>query len=161
VTNKREPLAIALERTEARDVFRISGTLDEEAHDDLARVSQAAGKVVVFNFAGLKLINSAGTRAWVLFFRPFAKGRSVVFAECTPDVVGQTNMVPAFAEGATVESVFAPYRCEACRRDVLVLMQAETFPESADALPPGRCDRCSGETEFVGGQEYFVFADSN
>ena len=158
--DKREPLGIALERTEARDLFRISGVLDEEATDDLERISQAAGKTVVFNFAKLSLINSAGTRSWVMFIRPFVKDRTVTFEECTPDVVGQINMVPAFATGATVASVFAPYRCEACRRDILILLKAGTYPESADSLPNGVCDRCSGATEFVGGQDDFVFVDS-
>lgn len=120
----------------------LSGVLDENA--DLGPVRTAQGAVVI-NFKGVSRINSCGVRDWVQALAQ-AKPASLVYRECPMPIVKQLNAVPAFLSGATIESIYAPYFCESCDKDVLCLLTASGF--SAGTAPERPCDTCKKPMKF-------------
>lgn len=120
----------------------LAGVLDENA--DLAPVRTASGEVVI-HFKGVTRINSCGVRDWVQALAQ-AKPTSLVYRECPMPIVKQLNAVPAFLAGAKIESIYAPYFCEACDKDQLCLLPAEQF--SAAAPPAIACDSCQKPMKF-------------
>ncbi len=119
---------------------------------DLAGVSK-----ITFNFAQTTTINSLGVRAWVQFLRSVEEGRTVVFEQCSPDVISQINMIPSFSGKADITSFYTNYICESCNKTEKILLEKKNLapkqiPEKA------KCPSCSSEMETEELEdEYFAF----
>src|SRR5262245_26043544 len=63
---------------------------------------------------------------------------------CTPKVVNQVNMVANFVGRGHVFSFFAPYRCDECDRDSLVLLNVDRDNDALKKLkaPERPCPQC-------------------
>lgn len=135
----------------------LRGIIDEDT--DFSAIAKLAGPLV-FNFKELSAINSCGIRSWVNFLKSISKS-AISFEECPPLIVRQMNMVPSFIGHAKVLSVFAPYVCDACDTEKLVLVTANQFSNgSVNIVETMHCDTCKkGEMELDGHpQQYFAFS---
>lgn len=114
-------------------------------------------KRVVFNFAKVKSINSLGVRTWVSFLRSIEENREIIFAECTPDVIMQINMIPSFLGKAKIESFTTNYLCEVCHKENRKLIFSKDLAPKSLPLPP-QCgaEDCGMQTEELE-EEYFAF----
>lgn len=133
-------------------VILLQGAIDEDA------VLEPLGKLgnpLTFNFKGVESINSLGVRAWVNFIKSLS-GVEVFYEECPPLVVRQMNMIPSFVGHAKVLSVYAPYICDQCDTESLVLVGQNQFKKIPESQP---CEACKkSEMELDGHpQQYFAF----
>lgn len=115
------------------------------------------GKKITFNFAQVKSINSLGVRAWVSFLRSLEDGKTILFSECTTDVIMQINMIPSFLGKAKVSSFYVNYICDICNKEEKKLFETASLPPKT--IPPApKCetDDCGMQTEELE-DEYFVF----
>jgi len=114
-------------------------------------------KVIIFNFAQVKSINSLGVRAWVSFLRSLEEKSEILFAECTADVIMQINMIPSFLGKGKVESFYVNYVCEICNKEEKKLVLTKDLPPKT--IPPSpvcTAEDCGIQTEELE-EEYFVF----
>jgi len=66
----------------------------------------------------------------------------------------QANYVANLFGGAQIESCIAPYYCESCRKNQMMLVHASEL----DSVPPQRsCPKCSSPLIFDELDEYFRF----
>lgn len=134
----------------------LKGTIDEDT--DFSLLLKENGPMVL-NLSGVTGINSLGIRGWVNFWKELA-GKKVFYVECPPVIVRQMSMIPSFTGTAEVVSVFAPYICDHCETEELVLVRSDEF----SATPPQiketfTCRKCqAGEMELDGSpNQYFAF----
>ena len=126
----------SLQETTEGLIVRINGILDEES--DLDSLDLGKHKVVVFDLAGIKMINSLGVRNWIIWSRNALRERIVTFRNCPRVIVDQINMVAQFLpEGSRVESFFTPYQCDNCEESIATLFQQgrEFSLRTSDAPP--------------------------
>lgn len=154
--------SLVLGQSRDGDTLRLTlkGQIDEDA--DYGSVKAAGVRRIVFDFEGVKLINSTGIQRWIKFLQGLPSDAEVVFSRCAIRVVTQINLFPGFLGGrpVKVESFYAPYFCEACDSSCDVLL--ETARHSVDAsmtkAPKMQCPKCGGAAEFDGiEKKYFLF----
>ena len=133
-----------IENRDGREFVAFAGPINEDAELPLAQLPKKLGANVTFNFRRVTLINSCGVRAWINFMRAVGQA-NIVFEECTPDIIGQINMIPNFRGRAAIRSVHAPYVCESCNTQKWHLFEAgKNLPRNAsDAIESVACDKCS------------------
>ena len=131
----------------------LRGIIDEDANfDPLMKLHSP----LVINFSGVTSINSCGVRNWVNLLKDLS-GKEVFYEECPTLIVRQMNMVPSFVGGAKIVSVFAPYVCESCEKELALLVKETEF--DGGVKEAFTCDACKkGEMEFDGRpDQYFAF----
>src|SRR4051812_30209761 len=96
-------------------LLRVEGPIDER-FDGTAFVAAARGAVIV-DLGGVDRVTSYGIREWVNALKRM-ECSYLGFVRCRPLVVAQLNMVKGFAGRGEVLSVFAPYRCSGCGKDI-------------------------------------------
>lgn len=91
---------------------------------------------LVFNFKNIKSIRTWGVRAWVNFLRMLegAERRTIYFAECTPEVIMQINLVPNFQGTAKILSFYVVYYSPATNKQISVLYEMKDL--AAKTIPP-------------------------
>lgn len=146
------------------DVVQIVGPINEETEVQLTQLGAKLGKQVVFNFKQVSAINSLGVRAWVNFIRVVAAERTLVFEECSPEIVNQINMIPNFKANAQIRSVYGTFFCGSCSHQQNELFEAgKTLPKGGDIkLPPVKCQKCGSAMEFEEVEDaFFAFAKAS
>lgn len=128
------------------EVVHVAGMMNEDAGVGLIQLLDGIGPRVVFNFKDLTNMNSRGVSAWLNFIRVFREGRAVAFEECPPVLVSQMNMIPSFALGVDVRTVYAPYHCHACNTRTKKLIKVEKSA-GIPTLPRVACEKCRDPME--------------
>lgn len=113
---------------------------------DFSRLGRQITDRVDFDAAGVRYINSQGSRRWTAFLHGLDEGISYSFSRCSVAFVTQASMVVDFFGRGTVISFLAPYHCDACDRDETRLIQTAALVTEGDhrAVPSFRCPQCSG-----------------
>ncbi|HEY3357351.1 MAG TPA: PilZ domain-containing protein [Polyangia bacterium] len=113
---------------------------------DFERLGHQLAQRVEFDAAGVRYINSQGSRLWTAFLRELDEGVAYTFSRCSVAFATQASMVVGFLGRGRVVSFMAPYRCEACDRDEVRLLQtaALTAEGHGPVVPRFRCHECSG-----------------
>jgi hypothetical protein len=113
------------------------------------------------NCKNLVRLNSNGVRAWIRFFdNARERGTKVVFTECSPAVVERINSFVNFSCGAKIESIYVPYHCGGCKRELIGLFSTEELKRSGMRMPGLTCPSCGKSADFddLPG-EYFRFME--
>jgi hypothetical protein len=131
------------------------GIIDEDV--DFSQVPVERRSAYIFNFDGVKGINSCGIREWVKFSERFDPATKLIYQNCTQIIIEQINMVAGFFRaGSEVRNFYAPYFCETCDEERKVLIDAGKV--SANAAPAMACASCGETMEFDALEEqYFRF----
>jgi ABC-type transporter Mla MlaB component/predicted RNA-binding Zn-ribbon protein involved in translation (DUF1610 family) len=139
------------------ETLRLFGPINEDAELHLPNLVQSLGKNVIINFSEVESVNSCGVRAWITFMRELEKGRSLVFEECTPEIVSQINMIPNFRGKAVVQSVYAGYTCPNCGNNQIQLFtRGHNMPATAaDGGGAISCSKCGKPSEMDEIEEEF------
>jgi len=113
------------------------------------------------NCKNLVRLNSNGVRAWIRFFDTVReRGTRVYFTECSPAVVDKMNSFLNFSCGAKVESIYVPYHCGGCKRELIGLFSVEELKRSGMRMPGLKCPSCGMNAEFDDlADEYFRFME--
>jgi hypothetical protein len=108
----------------------IEGIISEQAN-----LPQALGQLpreLHLYCGGIPRITSFGVKQWIEFFTKATKlGTRVTFHECSPAVINQANMITNFLCGGRVQSLFLPFACLKCKREMIELFELK------DLLVPG------------------------
>ncbi len=139
------------------------GPINEDAELHLPKLLQALGAKIIVNFKAVESVNSCGVRAWITFMRELEKGRSIIFEECTADIVGQINMIPNFRGKADVQSVYATYTCQHCgNHQQHLFVKGKNLPQTAgDGGGDVACGKCAKPTEMDEiEEEFFAWVES-
>lgn len=133
----------------------LKGTIDEDV--DFSSIPTPKKERYIFNFDGVKGINSCGIREWVRFSEKIDPSTQLVYLNCTQIIIEQINMVAGFfRKGSKVEKFYAPYFCEDCDEEKKILIDASRI-QNGEA-PAEICDKCSKSMEFDALEEqYFRF----
>lgn len=136
-------------------VFAFTGTIDEDV--DFTKVPLAKKPVYVFDFEGVRAINSCGIREWVKFSEGIEPATKLVYLNCTQIIIEQINMVAGFfRSGSEVRTFYAPYFCEGCDEERKVRIETKTV--SGGSAPEVKCADCGAAMEFDALEEqYFRF----
>jgi len=133
----------------------LRGEINETS--DFRPIFRLTGRVFV-DLAEVTRINSMGLQSWINAAREADDELELIFERCSTAVVSQLCMVPRFAQTGRVTSLHAPYYCERCDEESLLLLDAEVF---ADGIPPEHaCDVCEAPLIFDARPEvFFAFLD--
>ena len=142
------------------DLFsvKLSGSVDETV-DFSALVGSPEGSRMEVSAKEITRINSQGIKAWLKYFQGVAaKGIQLRFIECSTATVEQFNMISNFHCGGAVESIYVPYICRHCSKELLGLYRVSDLKKIAMKVPELTCPHCQGEAVFDDvSQEYFAF----
>jgi CheY-like chemotaxis protein len=140
-------------------VVRLQGDFTEAVDFGPLRERLARERRVVFDMGGVRYVSSAGIKEWCDLVAGLA-GVELWFRHCSMAFATQAAMLPMVLGGGEVLSLEAPYRCEACDRDDMRLLEIKALLREGDQITPPalRCASCGGELEFddVPGR-YFAF----
>lgn len=140
---------------QGKNEVQLSGIMDEDM--DLSSVSNLLEGTIVFDFKEVSSINSCGIRDWISFISPLSQ--KIVYRNCPKIIIEQMNMVKGFLpEGSSIESFYAPFFCESCENEELVLLTPDKI-EARKAPTNIKCSNCGAEgMEFDAlPQQYFHF----
>lgn len=154
-------ISIQIVQKNGWDNVNYAGPIDADAEVHLTQLLPKLGKQIVFNFKNVTAVNSCGVRSWINFMRELQKDqRSIVFDECTGEIVMQINMIPSFKGNANIRSVYGSFACEGCGHEEDILFEAgKNLPKSPDAgLAAVKCKACGAEMELEEmEEEFFAF----
>jgi serine/threonine protein kinase len=137
--------------------LKLEGEIDETS--DLKTVFSRKGTVWL-DLGEVNRINSVGIRKWLEAARFATPELTLVFERCSPAIVAQINMVPAFAAMGQVSSILAPYLCPSCGDESLELVSVTEETEGHEFPPARLCTNCGEALQFDElADEYFAFLD--
>jgi hypothetical protein len=123
----------------------LAGEITEAA--DFSPLLAEPTRRVVLDLEGIKRINSAGVRQWILFMANLTKsGAHVVLERCSVPFVHQLNMVTTFRGGAEIRSVAVPYSCAPCGLEATGIVSPT--PDAPITVPVKPCPECGKAMEF-------------
>lgn len=114
---------------------------------------------LVINTKGVTRINSVGVKAWIKFFQAAAaKGAKLTFTECSTAIVEQINLISNFTCGGVVESIYVPFSCEPCKKEMVALFKTDALKAAGFKFPEMKCDKGACQAVFDDiPEEYFHF----
>jgi anti-anti-sigma regulatory factor len=124
--------------------LRFRGTIDE-TFDGKKLAATVKAKKLILDLGAVTKISSFGVREWLSFISTVEKATPQIYLiNCTPKAINQINMVANFVGRGYVFSFFAPYRCDECDRDSLVLLNVDRDGEALKKLkaPDRPCPAC-------------------
>ena len=142
------------------DQVLLGGSIDESAKlADLLTLAQA-GRLVL-DLAGITFINSIGVREWCYMQQAAAKQKiAIELRRVAEPLVHQLNIVPAARGVSLVSSFFAPYECDECDREHLMLLDVRQHGTDLAKMraPTLKCPDCGEDLVFAHPPElYFTF----
>ncbi|MEN9835465.1 MAG: hypothetical protein RL011_1658 [Pseudomonadota bacterium] len=156
-------ITLNIEKKGEWDQLVYVGPINEDSEVHLKPMLSALGANVIINFRKVESVNSCGVRAWINFMREVAKGRNLIFEECTPEIVCQINMIPNFRGSARVKSVYASYSCAQCDNQTWILFEeGRNLPSSGtDGVSEQKCEKCGMAMEMEELEdEFFAWLDA-
>lgn len=128
------------------DQLVLAGAIDE--HADLLKLleNEVDGRLNL-DLGGVTFINSLGVREWIRMQQAAARASiALELRRVAEPIVHQLNIVPAARGSSTVVSFFAPYECDHCDREHLMLIDvrahgAELATQKAPKLHCPTCER--------------------
>jgi hypothetical protein len=140
--------------------IRLTGSLVGECVN-LETLIGPTPAVLQVSCKSLVRLNSNGVRAWMRYFEGVrARGTKVVLIECSPAIVEKVNSFRNFTCGAEIVSIYVPYFCTGCKRELTGLFTVEELKRSRARMPELDCPSCSKKAEFDDvPNEYFHFLE--
>ncbi len=139
-----KPIRTAVTWQVREDEIYVAGSIDERA-DMVALVAHAKAGKLALDLAGVTFINSIGVREWIRMMHAAAAAKlRVELRRVTEPIVHQLNIVPAARGASIVSSFFAPYACDHCDREDLVLIEVAQHGRTLarQQAPAIACDVC-------------------
>lgn len=136
-------LSWAAEATAAGTRISLRGAFDETS--DFSAIDLGSGGPVVFDTAGVRLINSWGARQWIRFLRTIPEDVELRFINASAVFIKHCNMVADMLGRGSITSFAAPYACDGCDRDSQHILQVAELSGMVVQQPPQfRCPDCGG-----------------
>jgi hypothetical protein len=124
----------------------LEGELDESTGKAVVPLSGLNADKIVFNFRDVKTCNSRGIFDWMQFLDQFENGRQIYYDECTPDIMRQINLIPAFSGSAEVRSFYIRFECDDCGAESSALLDVSVGERAMlTRIQDLYCPRCQSE----------------
>lgn len=125
----------------------LRGSFDETT--DFSRIPTENIDKLIFDLAGIQLINSWGARQWIMFLRSLPDELEFCFVNAAPVFIKHCNMVADMLGRGSILSFAAPYQCASCSNENDRILQVSSVSPAIIHEPPEfRCPRCGGVEEF-------------
>ncbi|MFB6372662.1 MAG: hypothetical protein ABEN55_06030, partial [Bradymonadaceae bacterium] len=100
------------------DCYRLqfAGDLTEEIETD--PVTDLDADALLLDLDGVERITSFGIREWVKLLKQLEDVDYYGYVRCRPPIVDQFNMVYAFQGEGKIISLYLPYLCPSCDREI-------------------------------------------
>ncbi|MDR3608469.1 MAG: hypothetical protein P4M08_13960 [Oligoflexia bacterium] len=135
------------EQAGSATLIRLSGAIEESANFDKLLGPPPAELIV--SCKDVPRINSVGVKAWIRYFQQAqAKGGKLTFIECSTAIVEQINLISNFTCGGVVESIYVPFSCESCQKELIGLFKTSDLKSLNFILPELKCSKCGGKAVF-------------
>jgi anti-anti-sigma regulatory factor len=136
---------------------RLVGSVEESVNFET--LIGSPGPELHVNCKEIPRINSIGVKAWIKYFAALQQaGTRLRFVECSTAIVEQINLISNFICGGTVESIYVPFSCGACRGEFIALFQVADLKKIGMNIPELSCPKCAGKAAFDDiPEEYFAF----
>jgi hypothetical protein len=138
----------------------LAGAIDENAQ--LVRLlDHAKDQRLVMDLGGITFINSLGIRQWIRM-QQSAEGAQIrlELLRVAEPLVHQLNIMPAARGVSIVTSFFAPYECDNCDAEHLMLLDVRTHGAdiAKKVAPAMKCPDCNHNMDFADPPDlYFMF----
>jgi signal transduction histidine kinase len=139
-------------------LVQLEGAIDE--HFDGRPLAEVPGKVMIFDFERVRRITSFGVNYWLAALQNL-RAEYYGFINCRPAAISQFNMVVSFGGAGQLITLYAPYVCQGCDREIdhLIDLRAQHAEVASGKPPTVRCPACKAETIFDDVPEsYFSYA---
>ena len=138
----------------------LAGAIDEHAQL-VRRLDHAKDQRLVLDLGGVTFINSLGIREWIRMQQAAegAKIRIELLRVAEP-IVHQLNIMPAARGVSIVTSFYAPYECDNCDSEHLMLLDVRTHGAdlAKQVAPAMKCPDCGHAMDFADPPDlYFMF----
>jgi anti-anti-sigma regulatory factor len=138
----------------------IAGALDEHAQLSTL-LDHVKDQRLVIDLGGVTFINSIGIREWIrMQQRASAAQIRLELVRVAEPLVHQLNIMPAARGVSIVTSFFAPYECDECDSEHLMLLDVRTHGAdiAKQRAPAMKCPDCNHDMAFADPPElYFMF----
>lgn len=138
-----------------RALLALSGKIDENSV--FPKIKFAGISTLVFDFRGIKGINSMGIQAWIAFLKSVPSNITVAFQHCPLRIVNQMNLFPAFMGSRPVKvvSFYAPYYCAPCDKSETLHVSVKDLGAGL-SLPKKNCSQCQKTMELGAIEEKYL-----
>jgi hypothetical protein len=162
--NGKLRIEVSFEKLGAK--LRPVGSIDEDFNYgviiDLVKKLGPGLKLMEFDMGHVSHLNSCGVREWVLMMERLPPTLPLKFFNVNEVIVDQANMIPNLLgkKGTPVASFHAPFHCDKCNKDVMLLMEPGhvKFEGNTPVLPEFKCQTCQSPLTFDSIEdEYFNF----
>jgi DNA-directed RNA polymerase subunit RPC12/RpoP len=155
-----EALVLQISKQPKGDVqaFKLMGSVDEWVDFATHLGNPTSGRFELI-MKEVTRFNSQGIRNWIRYMSGLvAKGILVRLVECSPGTVEAMNHVQSLTQGMQVDSVYVPYYCSQCEKELLGLFKVSDIKKLNFKVPDLSCPGCGGGAIFDDlPQEYFHF----
>jgi anti-anti-sigma regulatory factor len=128
-------------------LIKLSGAIEESANFEQLLGPPAPEMTV--SCKDVPRINSVGVKFWIKYFQQAQeKGSKLKFTECSTAIVEQINLISNFICGGEVESIYVPFSCEACHKELIGLFKTSDLKALNLKLPELKCSKCGGKAVF-------------
>ena len=131
------------------------GALDERS--DVAQIFSDFDADTTLNLRRVERVNSIGIHRWIPSITKLSADRDVVIEEIPYSLVLSANAVADLFGGASVRSCLAPYYCDRCGHDRIVVVTTEEVAAAGKGVPERQCPDCAGPMAFDELDTYFKF----
>lgn len=128
--------------------FYLNGVLDEKA--DLSPLYDHPFTAINIDLENLRRINSYGIKVWILEIQKISKAQ-LTLQKCSMPFVDQMSLLPRFIGNARVKSIFLPYFCPECEKEISRCVEIEklvTLLLKFQLDETFSCEKCDGLLEF-------------
>jgi hypothetical protein len=163
-TIKFGKLDVEIKEEDQKVTYTFNGDVDENfKQTNLPRIS---AQTIIFELEHVDNFNSCGIREWIYLIKDFSKLGKLIFRNCSINMIDQVNMVPDSANGAKIESFFAPYYCETetCEGEVnrMIVVENNIDDLTSGKAPEFTCEKCSKPLDFDALEgSYFLFIEND
>jgi anti-anti-sigma regulatory factor len=138
---------------------KFNGIINEKFEGKKTAAAIKAKKLVL-DLGGVVRVSSFGVREWLDFIGVVGRTMDEFYLiNCSPKVMNQLNLVTDFTGKGLVFSFYAPYRCDYCETELLVLLNCDRDHEALKKLkaPERACETC-GNAEFFDDEPITYFS---
>lgn len=140
---RKSALHLRLEERDGVPTCLIEGVVGEDA--GLEEILPDIKGPTVFDLRGVQRINSTGVREWLAFIKSIDPKGPHTFTHCSVAVVSQLNMIDNFRGSSYVDSLMAPFFCEACGAEDTNLVKIRA---GRPQIPAVKCPECGSTMHF-------------
>ena len=124
-------------------------------------LDHAKDQRLVLDLGGVTFINSLGIRQWIRMQQAAEKAQvRLELVRVAEPIVHQLNIMPAARGVSIVTSFYAPYECDECDSEHLMLLDVRTHGADLAKLraPAMKCPECHHDMDFANPPDlYFMF----